>query len=480
MRAPRIALFASMSLLLAFECTGCKNAQNAQVENPSQDPAAANLVPVSTTADNNAASNTGYEQADRPAPQPQRAARQPYADDQPRNQGADDAQYASGDNYNNSAPDNSNSYNDATYNGDYNNYDTPVAYAPEPPPQLPVYQQPPCPGDDYMWTPGYWNYDNGEGYYWVPGAWVLAPYTGALWTPGWWGYDRGRYGWHRGFWGRHIGYYGGINYGHGYDGRGYEGGYWRGDHFDYNRTVNNINTTVVRNVYNYQVTNINNTRISYNGGHGGIGIRPRPPELAALREQHNPPMTAQTREAQQARSDRQSFVRFNNGRPALPVVTHPLAADPGVKPPAQVNYQPRQERPKEPARSENPQPPVQFHNTIHPVPAAPHVLEERPPAHGAPVKPGNTAPSEQLNRPQEPRNNHQPAPGRPEMQRPMPAAPQQPQPQAPPRIEQPQATHPAPAPSPMRPLPPQHLCRASASCAHTCSRAPGSSAAAAR
>ena len=38
------------------------------------------------------------------------------------------------------------------------------------PPELPVYEQPLCPGDGYIWTPGYWAWD-GE-YYWVPGTWV--------------------------------------------------------------------------------------------------------------------------------------------------------------------------------------------------------------------------------------------------------------------------------------------------------------------
>ena len=134
--------------------------------------------------------------------------------------------------------------------GDYDSYDQPVEYAPQAPPPLPQYDQPPCPGDGYIWTPGYWDYAS-QGYYWVPGAWVYAPYQGALWTPGYWGYDRGRYGWHRGYWGRHIGYYGGINYGFGYVGFGYQGGYWHGNQFDYNRSVNNVNTTVVHNVYNY-------------------------------------------------------------------------------------------------------------------------------------------------------------------------------------------------------------------------------------
>src|SRR5260370_17338595 len=37
------------------------------------------------------------------------------------------------------------------------------------PPDLPVYEQPICPGEGYLWTPGSWAYDDGFGdYYWVP------------------------------------------------------------------------------------------------------------------------------------------------------------------------------------------------------------------------------------------------------------------------------------------------------------------------
>ena len=45
----------------------------------------------------------------------------------------------------------------------------------QPPPPLPDYQQPPAPGDGYIWTPGYWAWCP-NGYYWVPGAWVEPPY----------------------------------------------------------------------------------------------------------------------------------------------------------------------------------------------------------------------------------------------------------------------------------------------------------------
>jgi hypothetical protein len=55
------------------------------------------------------------------------------------------------------------------------------------PPELPVYEQPICPGDGYLWTPGYWAYANDyDDYYWVPGTWVQPPQVGFLWTPAYW------------------------------------------------------------------------------------------------------------------------------------------------------------------------------------------------------------------------------------------------------------------------------------------------------
>src|SRR5580700_7132955 len=50
------------------------------------------------------------------------------------------------------------------------------------PPAIPVYVQPPCPVEGYLWTPGYWAYGD-TGYYWVPGVWVAPPRVGLLWTP---------------------------------------------------------------------------------------------------------------------------------------------------------------------------------------------------------------------------------------------------------------------------------------------------------
>src|SRR6266704_3339700 len=143
------------------------------------------------------------------------------------------------------------------------------------PPALPVYEQPLCPQEGYIWTPGYWAYDYDDGdYYWVPGTWVLVPEVGFLWTPGYWAWVDDSFVFYEGYWGPHVGFYGGIVYGFGYFGVGYEGGRWENGQFYYNRSVNNVNITNIYNVYNTTV--INNTavnRVSYNGGNGGINAR---------------------------------------------------------------------------------------------------------------------------------------------------------------------------------------------------------------
>src|ERR1700722_15596745 len=54
--------------------------------------------------------------------------------------------------------------------------------APQPPGPFPDYEQPPCPEDGYLWTPGYWHWGS-VGSFWVPGTWVQPPSVGLLWTP---------------------------------------------------------------------------------------------------------------------------------------------------------------------------------------------------------------------------------------------------------------------------------------------------------
>jgi hypothetical protein len=193
------------------------------------------------------------------------------------------------------------------------------------PPPLPVYEQPICPGDGYIWTPGYWAYDyDDEDYYWVPGTWVIAPRIGYLWTPGYWGWGGGGYVWRGGYWGEHVGFYGGVDYGFGYGGFGYEGGRWDHDRFFYNTSVNNVNVTNIHNTYNTTVINNTNiNRVSYNGGAGGINARARPVELAANREGHIAATSLQVQHEHIASANRAQFASVNNGRPAVAATARP-------------------------------------------------------------------------------------------------------------------------------------------------------------
>jgi hypothetical protein len=182
------------------------------------------------------------------------------------------------------------------------------------PPVLPVYTQPICPGDGYLWTPGYWAYGQ-DGYYWVPGVWVRPPAVGLLWTPGYWGWGGGSYIFHAGYWGPHIGFYGGVHYGFGYTGVGYEGGYWNHGVFAYNRSVNNVNVVNVHNVYNRTVVVNNYSHVSYNGGSGGIQARESAREQAAFHEQRFQPTSEQISHRDLASRDRGQLASVNHGRP---------------------------------------------------------------------------------------------------------------------------------------------------------------------
>lgn len=195
------------------------------------------------------------------------------------------------------------------------------------PPALPVYEQPVCPGDDYLWTPGYWAYDDEvDDYYWVPGTWVLAPEPGFLWTPGYWAWGGDSFIFYDGYWGPEVGFYGGIAYGFGYFGVGFVGGRWDGGHFFYNQAVMNVNVSI-HNVYRTEVVNnvTNINRVSYNGGNGGVIARPTPQEEAAAHDRHISPVPAQTQHMQQARSNPQMRASANQGRPPIAATERPGA-----------------------------------------------------------------------------------------------------------------------------------------------------------
>ena len=190
------------------------------------------------------------------------------------------------------------------------------------PPALPVYVQPACPVDGYIWEPGYWAWDpEDEDYYWVPGVWVAPPSFGVYWTPSYWGFDGGVYVFHTGYWGPEVGFYGGINYGYGYYGRGFCGGGWSGNHFRYNTAVWHVNRTVVHNTYVDRTVvrrnTIVNNHVAYNGGRGGVMARPTQGQRTAMNQRHIPATSAQREHQSAAVKNRSQFAKVNHGRPGL-------------------------------------------------------------------------------------------------------------------------------------------------------------------
>jgi len=418
-------------LAVMLSVAGCHGKQDQNAANQagapdqSQDPATANLAPVSATDTNAAASSTAATTQSAP-------------------------QSSSAGSYDQAPASDSNS---DSYEDDYGAQ--PEETATQAPPPLPEYQQPAAPGDGYIWTPGYWNYAP-TGYYWVPGVWVQAPYQGALWTPGYWGYRHNHYELFRGYWGPHIGFYGGVNYGFGYVGVGYQGGYWKGSQFNYNRSVNNVNTAVVHNFYNYSVVNNTTvTRVSFNGGSGGIAIRPRPAELAAWREPHAPPMTTQVQVDHSARTDRAQFIAVNHGHPATAVFVKPVQADHDVRPvppPPMRMPAPQQQGQQRPMSQQQGQqrPMPQPQGQQRPMPQHPEPGRAEPsgqmkpmPQHTPPQRPQASGPG-----PQRPEPQHQhaapqsrPAPAKPSPMKATPQAHHQ-QPQKPEAHQEPNREHP--------------------------------------
>jgi hypothetical protein len=184
------------------------------------------------------------------------------------------------------------------------------------PPALPTVDQPPCPEDGDLWTPGYWAWD-GAAYYWVPGVWEHPPRVGVFWTPSYWAYAGTVFVFHRGYWGPQVGYYGGINYGFGYGGVGYMGGRWAGNAFEYNRAVNNVNASVVHHVYHEPVvSHAGSSRVSYNGGPGGTSSVPTAQERLAA-ESRLPPQP-----------ERMYLQPTPRPAPSTPSATHQVASAP--------------------------------------------------------------------------------------------------------------------------------------------------------
>lgn len=182
------------------------------------------------------------------------------------------------------------------------------------PPPLPDYVQPACPGDGYIWTPGYWSWATND-YYWVPGLWTMPPAINLLWTPGYWGFMDGFYGWYPGYWGSQVGYYGGINYGFGYFGTGFYGGRWERGHFMYNTAVWHVDKNIHNTYVNKVNININNRNKSSFNGSGGVNYRPNKDELRGI-QNHNPASKDQRDHEQNMGREKGQF-HNTNPKPAI-------------------------------------------------------------------------------------------------------------------------------------------------------------------
>ena len=238
------------------------------------------------------------------------------------------------------------------------------------PPPLPVYAQPIVPGEGYIWTPGYWVWNPPQGdYYWVPGTWVLAPSAGELWTPGYWAFDNAGYFWYTGYWGSQVGFYGGLNYGYGYSGSGYQGGRWDHGTFQYNRAASNVGTHVVQSIYSTSVVNAARaTRVSFNGGNAGSTARPTDAERRFQSAAHAGPSaeqmqherTALTIPAQRdAAAGRAAPGMASRQAPpaAVPMQARQARAEPESRPQQQAHVEPPPQRtPQQQAPSERGEP----------------------------------------------------------------------------------------------------------------------------
>ena len=180
----------------------------------------------------------------------------------------------------------------------------------------------------------------------MPGTWVLAPEAGYLWTPGYWGWGGGGFIFNEGYWGPSVGFYGGIDYGFGYFGHGYEGGRWENGHFFYNTAVNRVDANVIHNVYN--------TRVNESGEPRQLQRRQRRDQRARHGSRRGCrswqtywPVAAQTQHAWAAHNNPQQRVSANRGAPPVAATPRPnLAAHPKDLPPVERPAAPNTGNPK--------------------------------------------------------------------------------------------------------------------------------------
>ena len=169
-----------------------------------------------------------------------------------------------------------------------------VIQADEAPPPLPEYDQPPIPAPGYLWTPGYWAWNNVD-YYWVPGVWVEPPQPGCCGLPAIGGLSAASMPSEPAIGGRTSDSTAASTTASAIPAAAMKADAGRASNFFYNTAVNSVRSTQVTNVYNSPVV-VNNVttinRVSFNGGKGGIVAAPTPQETLAASEPRVPPTEA--------------------------------------------------------------------------------------------------------------------------------------------------------------------------------------------
>jgi hypothetical protein len=187
------------------------------------------------------------------------------------------------------------------------------------PPPVPSYAQSAIPEEGYLWTPGFWaRREDVRDYYWVPGTWVKPPREGLLWTPPYWSRVDGGFVFHHGYWAEAVGFYGGIDYGYGYAGDGYQGGRWDNGTFFYNRAANNLGSLNIAHAYDQAIAVTDQSeRVSFEGGSRGTKARPTPQQERLARDPHVAPTPEQQQHFEMAAKDRSLYSKLNRGEPGV-------------------------------------------------------------------------------------------------------------------------------------------------------------------
>jgi hypothetical protein len=85
-----------------------------------------------------------------------------------------------------------------------------------------------------------------------------------------------------------------------------------------------VDTVSITNVYVNRTVIVNNdSHVAFNGGEGGVAVRPTPQQEAYARQPHTPPVASQVQQEHAASQNRALFASENHGAPAVAATARP-------------------------------------------------------------------------------------------------------------------------------------------------------------